>query len=148
MKTRFTLFEKWKVKWKSYSLFSRSEKWNENASRSRSRSEISREFSRNSRESRKFLDFVKYIHHKCCIWVLYITQFLHIMCIISLSRSRGEIAIIIIIIFMVIMVLMLSLLSLIPQTHPMFLQILHRTDIVDLVVVCQQSETFSPHLRW
>ena len=77
-------FEKWKVKWKSDSLFSRSEKWNENASRSRSRSEISREFSRNSRESRKFLDFVKYIHYKCCIWVLYITQLLHITCIISL----------------------------------------------------------------
>ena len=46
MKIWFTLFEKWKVKWKSDSLFSRSEKWNENASRSRSRSEISREFSR------------------------------------------------------------------------------------------------------
>ena len=30
MKICFTLFEKWKVKWKLYSLFSRSEKWNEN----------------------------------------------------------------------------------------------------------------------
>ena len=42
----FTLFEKWKMKWKSDSLLSRSEKWNENASRPRSRSEISREYSR------------------------------------------------------------------------------------------------------
>ena len=46
MKICCTHFEKWKVKWKSDSLFSRSEKWNENASRSRSRNEISREFSR------------------------------------------------------------------------------------------------------
>ena len=73
MKIWFTHFEKWKVKWKSVSLISRmksemkmpwdrdrewkvkwkflkieieSEKWNENASRSRSRREISREFSR------------------------------------------------------------------------------------------------------
>ena len=30
MKIWFTLFEKWKVKWKSDSLFSRSEKWNKN----------------------------------------------------------------------------------------------------------------------
>ena len=74
MKICFTHFEKWKVKWKSGSLISRmksemkmpwyrdrewkvkwkclkieieSEKWIENASRLRSRSEISREFSRN-----------------------------------------------------------------------------------------------------
>ena len=79
MKIWFTHFEKWKVKWKSVSLISRmksemkmpwyrdrewkvkwkclkieieNEKWNEIASRSRSRSEISREFSRNSWESR------------------------------------------------------------------------------------------------
>ena len=30
MKIWFTLFEKWKVKWKSDSLFSRNEKWNKN----------------------------------------------------------------------------------------------------------------------
>ena len=40
----FTLTEKWKVKSKSGSLFSRSEKWNKNASRSRSRSEILENF--------------------------------------------------------------------------------------------------------
>ena len=39
MKFWFSLFKKWKMKWKSDSLFSRSEKWNENASRSRSGSE-------------------------------------------------------------------------------------------------------------
>ena len=87
MEIWFTHFEKWKVKWKSGSLISRmksemkmpwyrdrewkvkwkclkieieSEKWIENASRSRSRSEISREFSRNFekflriKKSRKF----------------------------------------------------------------------------------------------
>ena len=59
----------------------------ENASRSRS--EISQEFSRNSQELRKFLDFVKYNHYKCCIWVLYIAHFLHMTCIISLF-SRNE----------------------------------------------------------
>ena len=37
-------FEKCKVKSKCFHSFSRSEKWNQNASRSRSRSEISREF--------------------------------------------------------------------------------------------------------
>ena len=36
----------WKVKWKCLKIEIESEKWNENASRSRSRSEISREFSR------------------------------------------------------------------------------------------------------
>ena len=89
-------FEKWKVKWKSGSLISRSEKWNENlvhsfrewkvkwkcldieiesekwienASRSRSRSEISREFSRNFekflriKKSRKFSNFVTNSFH-------------------------------------------------------------------------------------
>ena len=30
MKIWFTIFEKWKVKWKSDSLFSRNEKWNKN----------------------------------------------------------------------------------------------------------------------
>ena len=81
MKIWFTHFEKWKVKWKSVSLISRmksemkmpwdrdrewkvkwkslkieieNEKWNEIASRLRSRSEISREFSRNSWESRNW----------------------------------------------------------------------------------------------
>ena len=84
MEIWFTHFEKWKVKWKSGSLISRmksemkmpwyrdrewkvkwkclkieieSEKWIENASRSRSRSEISREFSRNSWESRNQENF-------------------------------------------------------------------------------------------
>ena len=89
-------FEKWKVKWKSGSLISRmksemkmpwyrdrewkvkweclkieieSEKWIENASRSRSRSEISREFSRNFeiflriKKSRKFSNFVTNSFH-------------------------------------------------------------------------------------
>ena len=42
----------WKVKWKCLKIEIESEKWIENASRSRSRSEISREFSRNSWESR------------------------------------------------------------------------------------------------
>ena len=37
-------FEKWKVKIKCFHSFSRSEKWNQNASRLRSRSENSREF--------------------------------------------------------------------------------------------------------
>ena len=46
-------FEKWKVKWKSDSLFLRSEKWNENLIqsfrevKSEKKREISREFSRN-----------------------------------------------------------------------------------------------------
>ena len=91
MEIWFTHFEKWKVKWKFGSLISRmksemkmpwyrdrewkvkwkclkieieSEKWIENASRSRSRSEISREFSRNFenflriKKSRNFSNFV------------------------------------------------------------------------------------------
>ena len=96
MEIWFTHFEKWKVKWKSGSLISRmksemkmpwyrdrewkvkwkclkieieSEKWIENASRSRSRSEISREFSRNFekflriKKSRKFSNFVTNSFH-------------------------------------------------------------------------------------
>ena len=36
----------------------------------------------------------------------------------------------------------------IPQPHPMLLQVLHWADIVDLVVICQQTKTFSPDLQW
>ena len=46
-------FREWKVKYKCLEIEIESEKWNENASRSRARSEISREFSRNSWELRK-----------------------------------------------------------------------------------------------
>ena len=44
----------WKVKWKNLKIEIENEKWNEIASRLRSRSEISREFSRNSWESRNW----------------------------------------------------------------------------------------------
>ena len=87
-------FEKWKVKWKSDSLFLRSEmkiwfnlfqkwwvKWK--------CLEIEIEKWNFSRILEKFLDFVKHNHYKCCIWVLYIAHFLHMTCIISLF-SRNE----------------------------------------------------------
>ena len=97
MEIWFTHFEKWKVKWKSGSLISRmksemkmpwyrdrewkvkwkclkieieSEKWIENASRSRS--EISREFSRNSWESRDQENFKfcykRFSFNKLLLW--------------------------------------------------------------------------------
>ena len=69
IKIWFTLFEKWKVKWKCLEI--EIEKWNF------------------SRILEKFLDFVKHNHYKCCIWVLYIAHFLHMTCIISLF-SRNE----------------------------------------------------------
>ena len=59
----------WKVKWKCLKIEIESEKWIENASRSRSRSEISREFSRNFeiflriKKSRKFSNFVTNSFH-------------------------------------------------------------------------------------
>ena len=34
-----------------------------------------------------------------------------------------------------------------PEPHPVLLQVLHGTDVVDLVVVSQQSQTVSPSLR-
>ena len=51
---QFYSFREWKVKWKCLKIEIKNEKWNKNASRSRSRSEISREFSRNSWESRNW----------------------------------------------------------------------------------------------
>ena len=39
------------------------------------------------------------------------------------------------------------LIVVLPQPHPVFFEVLHRADIVYLVVVCQQSETFSPDLK-
>ena len=51
----FHSFREWKVKWKSFAIEIESEKWIENASRSRS--EICREFSRNSWESKNQRNF-------------------------------------------------------------------------------------------
>ena len=39
------------------------------------------------------------------------------------------------------------LIDIVPQTHPMFFEVLHWADVVNLVVVCQQTEAFSPLLR-
>ena len=53
----FHSFREWKVKWKSLEIEIESEKWNENAPRSRSRSEIGKKFSRilEKRDSRRVL---------------------------------------------------------------------------------------------
>ena len=53
----FHSFREWKVKWKCLEIEIESEKWNENAPRSRSRSEIGKKFSRilEKRDSRRVL---------------------------------------------------------------------------------------------
>ena len=69
MKMPWNRDREWKVKWKCLKIEIESEKWIENASRSRSRSEISREFSRNFekflriKKSRKFSNFVTNSFH-------------------------------------------------------------------------------------